>query len=312
LWFNLRIGSKAVGVYVDIEARHTANEPIFVGGAGRSGTTLLVDLIGGHSEISPVYETDFVQNVIYMLIGRSQLPLAQKLSRLEAYLQSWGEQIENKPHNKGANERFVHGPHYLRFTESQFSVASTDLLSAVARGVEPTDALANMITSLFSSHAIADDKKVWVNKTPANLSIAPELHQMFPRMKFLHCVRDPRDVACSVVDRPWGPQTHEQAGEWWRGKVARGLQWGRSGAGDYMEVSYEALLLKPAAVLDSVFEWLGYPLEGATVVGERIAQGISFDCSRIERWRQDFPKSQYSAFFSACGAEMNSVGYTQW
>ncbi|SES71567.1 Sulfotransferase family protein [Salinibacillus kushneri] len=30
--------------------------PMFIGGAGRSGTTLLVDLIGLHPNISPVYE----------------------------------------------------------------------------------------------------------------------------------------------------------------------------------------------------------------------------------------------------------------
>ena len=297
---------------MEMSERCKARAPIFIGGAGRSGTTLLVDLIGGHSAISPIYETDFVQNLIYMLVGKSQLTIDEKLRRLSIYLQTWGEQIEDKPHNKGAHERFVHGPHYLRFSQLEFNQASRQLLSEVAAGLLPLTAISKMVNQLFSVHVAADDKSAWVNKTPSNLSVAPELHRMFPNMKFIHCVRDPRDVACSVVERPWGPQTHYQVGEWWKGKVSRGLSWGRSGVGEYMEVGYESLLLNPTEILNSIFEWLGYPLEGEAIVSGRLANGIRFDSSRIERWRHDFPKSQYSAFFSACGAEMSSVGYTQW
>jgi|GEM_PF-1685941 len=300
------------GVHVETKESVAAGVPIFIGGAGRSGTTLLVDLIGSHSEISPVYETDFVESVIFLFHGKNSLTFSEKLRRLSLYFSDWASEIVDKPHSKGANESFVHGPHYLQFTELDFRMASAKMLSDLTSGVAPLAALSSMMTSLFRRHSAVDGKPSWVNKTPSNLSVAPELHQMFPDMKLIHCVRDPRDVACSVVERPWGPKNHVEAGDWWKGKVARGLSWGRSGAGGYMEVSYEQLLTRPAKVLDSIFDWIDFPLEGKAIVSERLARGIKFDCSRIERWKRDFPQSQYSPFYSTCGAEMNSVGYTQW
>ena len=44
--------------------------PVFLGGAGRSGTTLAVDMIGLHPELSPIYETSFVVELITLMLER--------------------------------------------------------------------------------------------------------------------------------------------------------------------------------------------------------------------------------------------------
>ena len=46
------------------------NYPIFIGGASRSGTTLLVDMLGLHPNLSPIYETDFVLDVAKILFSQ--------------------------------------------------------------------------------------------------------------------------------------------------------------------------------------------------------------------------------------------------
>jgi hypothetical protein len=48
--------------------------PVFIGGAGRSGTTLVVDLLGTHANLSPVYETNFVLGVARELLAQRPLP----------------------------------------------------------------------------------------------------------------------------------------------------------------------------------------------------------------------------------------------
>ncbi|WP_404454406.1 sulfotransferase [Virgibacillus necropolis] len=53
--------------------------PMFIGGAERSGTTLLVDLLGLHSNISPVYETDFVKFLVKMFYtNNANIPFEDK------------------------------------------------------------------------------------------------------------------------------------------------------------------------------------------------------------------------------------------
>ncbi|MGH6882780.1 MAG: sulfotransferase, partial [Hypericibacter sp.] len=41
--------------------------PLFIGGCGRSGTTLLSDLLGCHSQLSPIYEPGFIMNVASLI-----------------------------------------------------------------------------------------------------------------------------------------------------------------------------------------------------------------------------------------------------
>ncbi len=39
---------------------------------------------------------------------------------------------------------------------------------------------------------------------PYNILVAPLLYRIFPDMRFIHIMRDGRDVALSVADLPWG------------------------------------------------------------------------------------------------------------
>ena len=186
-----------------------SHTPIFIGGAGRSGTTLLADLIGCHPRISPIYETDFLRDFVLLFMASDAPPLNESCVRAIQYMDQWSKALPHRPHNKAAHERYVHGPHYLLFSRDEAMAATVDCVRTIRGGGDAATAIGRMATRLFHAHLRADKKASWVNKTPANLSILPELTRAFgPRLRFVHILRDPRDVACSVVDRPWGPQSH--------------------------------------------------------------------------------------------------------
>ncbi len=68
--------------------------PVFIGGAGRSGTTLAVDMIGLHPKISPVYETDFVNSILTTLFG-SQGPLnTDKIASFANMRDIWSKELK--------------------------------------------------------------------------------------------------------------------------------------------------------------------------------------------------------------------------
>src|SRR5512147_3252902 len=92
------------------EAR--AVPPLFIGGCGRSGTTLAVDLLGMHPVLSPVYETGFVLEVAQLLFSSGGLSAFMVADQIERLMSHWLRDLPHRPHNKKDYERYWHGAHY--------------------------------------------------------------------------------------------------------------------------------------------------------------------------------------------------------
>ena len=74
----------------------------------------------------------------------------------------------------------------------------------------------------------------------------PDLAIYFPESRFVHMIRDGRDVALALLDVPFGPDTPEGCAEYWMTRVTAGRSAGqRLGEGRYLEVRYEELLARP-------------------------------------------------------------------
>jgi hypothetical protein len=284
--------------------------PIFIGGAGRSGSTLLVDLMGCHPQISPVYETSFLRKLFLLFCSLDSPPVEEASTLALQYMDAWTRNLSNRPHNKGAHERYVHGHHHLLFSRELALEATADCVHSICAGSDAAQAIGHLGSRLFSAHAAADSKPRWANKTPVNLNLLPELTRAFgSHLRFVHILRDPRDVACSVVDRPWGPQSHGEVGAWWSQKIGRGLGFAELSSVPYLEVHFEELVQDPVPVLNRVFHFVAEAPLGEQVVAQHRDGRIPFDLSRIGRWRRDFPTSEREAFMAHCGSLMKQVGY---
>ena len=285
--------------------------PIFIGGAGRSGTTLLADLMGCHPAISPVYETDFLRSFTFLFLAADRPPVAEACMQAIRYMDQWSKDLPHRPHNKAAHERYAHGPHYLLFSREEAMSAAVDCVRSIRAGGHPARAIGAMSRRLFDAHARLDNKNAWVNKTPANLQILPELTQAFgSQLRFIHILRDPRDVACSVVERPWGPSAHSQVAPWWASKITRGLEFARSKRIPYVEVRFEDLVSRPEPTLNRLFEFVGALPRAEEAIARQSQGRMPFDASRVGRWRSDFPPAEREAFYRSCGELMKSVGYS--
>lgn len=170
---------------------------LFIGAVGRSGSTLLVDMLGLHQALSPVYETDFVIPFLEWVRNGTVTQLGQAFH----FAQKWANPLPHRPHSKREHERYHHGPHYVLFTKKHMEEA----LNAFSQDLNASNIIEKinrLMTGLFQSHAWLDKKKLWINKTPSYVLYLPELKKIFTSMKFIHCIRDGRDAACSVVTRP--------------------------------------------------------------------------------------------------------------
>lgn len=102
------------------------------------------------------------------------------------------------------------------------------------------------------------DAIVWGDKTPVYMGEIPLLASLFPRARFVHLVRDPRDCVLSTEDA-WGNAALRTAQEWaTRVRLCRAA--GTTlGSARFLELRYEDLTDDVPAQLARIFDFLGVP-----------------------------------------------------
>lgn len=289
-------------------------DPVFIGGAGRSGTTLAVDLLGLHPQLSPVYETDFVLKLIGLLAQRRPTPVL--VAQVQTLLRDWGARLADRPSEKRAHERYHHGPHHLRFSPADLDALSQTLTQALHHEAQggPSDArwraLQAGVPALFDAHARADGKPHWINKTPAYILLLPQLRTLWPTLKFIHCVRDGRAVAASVLTRTWGPRDAAGAAQWWADRVTQGLRFEQRHPSQVFRLHYEDLLSRPLETLTRVLAFVGADPDAAQAMVDRhrIA-GFRFDAARLDSWRGELTSQQVGRIHAVAGHLVDGLGY---
>ncbi len=280
---------------------------LFLGGADRSGTTLVADLVGTHANVSPIYDTEFVVSLLTLILGDHTPSKAALPERVLVLMERWMRGFVAKQQGR-LGERYQHGSQYFLFRRRVVMDETKRLLQNLNRGADPTIALRRMITVLFDMHARSDGKLKWLNKTPAYVDVLPELGAVFPEMRFIHCLRDGRDVVASIVAQPWGPNTIEEATQWWASKVRAGQRFGKRHPTRYFEVRFEDLLAAPEFTLSRAFAFLGEARDATELVSE-YERRFGFDIERTCRW-VEWSDAQLETFDRYGGELLDELGYS--
>ena len=165
--------------------------PFFVIGAGRSGTTLLRLILAGHSRLHIPPETWFLRPLV------QDFPLTGCLTQA---------QFERAIETMVGHERWP-----------DMNLAEDELRRQAAALAQPT--LVDLIDLVYRHLLDASGKQRLGDKTPHYFGIVPELATLYPGAKFIHLVRDGRDVAISWIDAGW--QRYYEPGFEWPAAMAR-------------------------------------------------------------------------------------------
>lgn len=269
--------------------------PFFIVGVGRSGTTLLRLMLNAHPNVAIPYETHFLDSYAKRREEFGDLSqLCHRKVLVEALLRE--EMVGKWDYIPSAEEVLNRIQH--------FSVAG-------------------VVEALFDAYAGALGKARWGDKSDY-LDTMHVIADFLPNARFVHIVRDGRDVANSVLRLPWGPRDLIAAADWWHGHVRTARMVGTAlGPKRYAEVRYEDLVENPTRELRRLCEFLD--LEWAPVMleyhnaasgfipEERKSQHLNVDKplqkNRTYAWRLEMSPARVSVFENHAIESLHAYGY---
>jgi sulfotransferase family protein len=277
----------------------------FICGATRSGTTLLRLMLDSHPELAIPGETHFIVPLVRAM--RKQRLEADQLADLIVEGDRWGD----------------------------FHLDEAELRQRL-RALSPLTA-ADAVREFFGLYAERQGKVRWGDKTPGYVQRMRLIERVLPEARFIHIIRDGRDVALSVVPRSWGPATVQAAAENWKLRIDRARRQAPH-LKHYLEVHYEDLITDTEGVLRQICEFIELDFDPAMLsyherASERLAEkardlsrpwGTVSAESRVEshklaseppredriaRWKTLMSEEDRLKYEAIAGQALEAVGY---
>ena len=279
----------------------------FVVGVGRSGTTLLRMMLDSHPELAIPPETHFVPELIEDERGGA---------RPEALVE---RMIETR-------------------TWPDFGVAADELRARVRSLERP--AAAAVLRCFYGLYAERHGKRRWGDKTPIYVKRMRLIAGVLPEARFVHLIRDGRDVALSRRRRGMGAEKPiAEAAERWQRRIELARKQSRRLRDRYLELRYEDLVADPEHALRRVCahceldfdaamlahheraeERLGElgdlagsggrrPRSGEERLAAHALAARPASSERVGVWRTEMAGADVAAFEAVAGGLLSELGY---
>ncbi|HVL64641.1 MAG TPA: sulfotransferase [Actinomycetota bacterium] len=263
------------------------NAPFFIVGSARSGTTLLRLMLNAHPEVAVPPESRFVVE----LYRGDTVEVEGFLQALGSHKQfrTWDLPLEAVRHEIDAGE---HAPY------------------------------AEAVTAVYRAYMRLHGGRRWGDKTPRYVEHIPLLSRLFPDARFVHLVRDGRNVALSYADVPFGPRTVGGAARLWARRVRAGIDDGRPLGERYLELRYEDMVedaeehaKRLCAFLELAFdpEMLNYTERARDAILDRARRYnpnvMKGEIKRTRSWEEEMPPFHVEVFEAIAGDELSLLDY---
>jgi hypothetical protein len=285
--------------------------PLFmITGCPRSGTTLLRRILDAHPDIA---------------IGPKYRGILRRYERREGLTPEGF--VTSEMAERGKNFRFLAPGEFADIVRRALAgpgpVHYGELVSRVL------DRYAELHGKTYVGHKVGATG----HNTPGRVRLIPALHGIFPEAKFVHIIRDGRDVALSVTGWRKGPALAERfptwahdpyttAAVWWEWQV-RGKRADAAllPSGRYAEVRYEQLVGDPGRTCAELCAFLGVRYDERML---RFHEGREVDdpaldakhawrpvTSGLRDWRTQMTRADQELFEAAAGGLLDELGYAR-
>jgi hypothetical protein len=275
----------------------------FIVGCARSGTTLLRRIVDAHPAVAITPETHWIADYFERRTGLTPhgLVTADLIPRLLAH------------------EKFA-----------KLGIGQAELEGL--RGAGGPVSYARFVTGIFDLYGKSRGKLLVGDKTPRYVRNIGTLHALWPEAKFVHLIRDGRDVCLSALNwkgkvanlaklfSTWGEHPVTTTATWWKWSVRLGQEVGQTlGPGLYYEMRYEGLVAAPEEECARLCAFLGVDYEDGML---RFHEGRTrtkpgLDAKHawlpitpgLRDWRTELPPEDQERFEAAAGDLLGELGY---
>jgi len=275
--------------------------PLFIVGCARSGTTLLETMLNKHPEICINHESHFIIDLMRRYIFGRKYRGKNSLSDFVNDLLS--------------HKRYSLWQDKQKINRNEFSYY---------RG----KSVPEIYEAVFSRYAHGENKSMWGDKTPKYVNFIVFLSEIFPESRFIHIIRDGRDVALSAIERKWGPGNLWQSAHYWKIQTTLGIVAGRwlkftGQQNRYLEIKYEDLLNNTEAILRNICTFLNVNYHDSMLTyyessAKHIPEAYSYvhrkvkekpDTSRIGKWKNEMSRNELIKFEKIAGSLLTALNY---
>lgn len=221
------------------------NDPLFILSCPRSGSTLLRLMLNSHSRVLIPNEFPIVNMVSDRFGDNDNISRDDALSFVE-YLFTF--------------------PHFMDWKIDKATLETGLSCDSYTR----RSLIESVLRSYCSVHGGAD---LWGDKNIHSLSYVGPIKDMFPNAKFIHIVRDARDVVVSLKQVPWLFYKFPKKPLRYLNNIIGGAYtWNDGldllnecvagiGSDNFLEIRYEDLLSQPRSVMQGICSFLGIEFE---------------------------------------------------
>lgn len=156
---------------------------LFIGGTGRSGTTIMLDYLGNNSKIYPTIKSE-----IKLLTARNGLLNSYDTKTLNDFNYYINQSLLNK--NDGQNN-FINSIKYEDVVE---------MLKELNKNFKPNikESIKDFYFNCFyKQNIVKNNVEYLADSTPETIMNADRINNIFPNSKFIHMIRDGRDSGYS-------------------------------------------------------------------------------------------------------------------
>ncbi len=191
---------------------------------------------------------------------------------------------------------------------------------AAALEEQPPKDLPDAIRRIYRLYAMRQGKSRYGDKTQAYIHSLPLLAELFPEARFVHAVRDGRDVALAHTDG----EAIERVALSWKRRVKAGRSAGASlGPGHYVESRFEELLDDPEKAVRRLCDFLELDFDpqmlryyeraddivATTAAPDRHRDIFLPPTKGLRDWRQELSNDQVARFEALAGDLLEELGY---
>jgi len=273
--------------------------PVFIISSGRSGTTLMRSMLVASEQVAIPAETQILHNLAVKFKAYKGLGWAD-LSRLMI--------AEFESHHNYHMWEINLAPAYQKIVDLP----------------EAERSLARVIDEVYMTYAAQKFPKasVWGDQSPIHTFYLTYIHKIFPDAKYMHLVRDGRDVISSMVKRH-GDDYLDEAVHRWKTSIRKTDQIQKVLKQDqYIEVRYEDLVQNSEAALRQISQFIHIEYTPRmldywklpTTMEHKYKSfhqnlGKPVFSSSVGKWRERLTEKQQDYVMENISAELKHKGY---